>query len=77
VAGLVVLLWWWRRKGRDAERAPVELGAEKERVEGDAGVAYRYQAPLQEMWGDERVVHEMGVEEARGVEGLDEGPRRV
>ena len=70
VAGLVALWWWWR-KGRDAERAPVELGAEKERVEGDAGVVYRYQAPPQEMLGDEPAVHEMGVEEVRGVEGSD------
>ena len=75
MAGLAVLLWWWRR-GRGAERAPVELGAEKGRVEGDAGVVYRYQAPPQEMWGDERVAHEMGVEGVRGVEGSDEGPRR-
>ena len=48
----------------------MELGAEKERVEGDAGVVYRYQAPPQEMWGDKRVVHEMGVEgvgRGRGV----------
>ena len=27
---------------------------------GDAGVVYRYQAPPQKMWGDKRVVHEMG-----------------
>ena len=65
MAGLVVLLWWWwRRRGRGAERAPVELEAEKGRVEGDAGAVYQYQAPPQEMWGNERVVHEIG---GRGV----------
>jgi len=40
-------------------------------------VVYRYQAPPKEMWGDERVVHEMGVEGVGGVEGSDEGSRRV
>lgn len=55
----------------------MELGAEKEHVEGDAGVVYRYQAPPQEMLGDEPVVHEMGVEGVGGVEGSDEGQRRV
>ena len=65
-----MVLWWWRRRERGAERAPVELGAEKERVEGDAGVVYRYQVPPQEMWEDKRVVHGMR------VEGSDEGPGR-
>jgi len=39
----------------------MELGTEKGRVEGDAGV-YAYQAPPQEMWGNDRTAHEMGVE---------------
>lgn len=70
MAGLAVLLWWWWRRDRGAERAPVELGAEKERVEGDAGAVYRYQAPPQEILGDERVAHEMAVEGVRGGRGV-------
>lgn len=37
---------------------PVELGTEKGRVEGDAGV-YAYQAPPQEMWGNDRTAQEI------------------
>lgn len=57
------------------EGPPVELGMEKGRVEGDAGV-YAYQAPPQEMWGDDRTAHEIGVgagvgAEVRGIVGRE------
>jgi hypothetical protein len=75
VAGLVVLVVVVEKAG-SGEGAGGAGGGEGA-CEGGCGGFIAYQAPPQEVWGDEPVVHEMGVEGVRGVEGSDEGPRRV